>query len=86
MKRFEFVLFLALSLLLPASHSFAEDRLVPSVYTTIQAAIDAAINGDEVVVSDGTYSENINFSGKAITVRSVNGAASTIIDGGEPVL
>jgi hypothetical protein len=34
-----------------------------------------------VVVSDGTYSENINFLNKMITVKSVNGPASTIIQG-----
>jgi len=53
---------------------------VPSEYSSIQAAIDAASNGDYVVVSDGTYNENINFNGKAITVRSVNGSAVTTID------
>ncbi len=50
-------------------------------YTTIQAAINAAAGGDTVLVYDGTYVENINFLGLAITVKSVNGAASTIING-----
>src|SRR5262249_32822941 len=45
-------------------------------------AIDAAMDGDTVLVSDGTYIENINFKGKAITVTSVNGSAATTIDGG----
>ncbi len=52
------------------------------LYTSIQAAINAAVSGeDTVLVHDGTYVENISFSGKAITVKSANGAASTIIDG-----
>ena len=53
-------------------------------YTSIQAAIDAAVSGqDEVVVSPGTYVENIDFLGKPITVRSASGdPADTIIDGG----
>ena len=52
-------------------------------HTSIQAAIDAANNGDEIIVSPGTYVENINFNGKAITVRSASGdPADTIIDGG----
>jgi parallel beta-helix repeat protein len=49
-------------------------------YTSIQAAITAASSGDTVLVHDGIYLENINFSGKAITVKSENGAAKTIID------
>lgn len=56
---------------------------VPADHATIQKAIDAASNGDTVLVSDGTYMENIDFKGKAITVKSVNGAATTIIDGGK---
>jgi predicted outer membrane repeat protein len=55
---------------------------------SIQQAINTAGNGDEIIVHQGTYTENINFSGKAITVRSQNPAdpavvAATIIDGGQ---
>jgi hypothetical protein len=57
--------------------------LVPADYPTIQAAIDAAVNGDTVLVSPGTYVENINFIGKAITVRSDLGPEVTIIDGNQ---
>lgn len=48
---------------------------------TIQAAIDAASGGDEVLVAPGTYVESIDFTGKAIKVQSADGAAVTIIDG-----
>jgi len=54
---------------------------VPADQPTIQAGINAAVNGDTVLVSAGTYYENINFNGKAITVASANGPAVTIIDG-----
>ncbi len=62
---------------------------VPVPYATIQAAIDAASDGDTVEVRRGTYrgygNHDISFKGKAITVRSVDPndpsvVASTIID------
>jgi hypothetical protein len=54
---------------------------VPSDQSTIQAAIDSSVDGDTILVADGTYKENIDFKGKAITVKSTNGAATTIVDG-----
>ncbi len=63
-------------------------RLVPQDYATIQAAIDACADGDTVLVSEGTYLENIRYKGKAIVVGSlylVDGDTThiekTIIDG-----
>lgn len=54
---------------------------VPGMRSTIQSAIDVAYNGDTVLVSPGTYQENINFRGKNITVTSSAGPDVTIIDG-----
>jgi hypothetical protein len=66
-------------------------RLVPGEYPTIQAAIDACVDGDTVLISEGTYLENIRYKGKAITVASlylVDGdtihIANTIIDASQP--
>ncbi len=53
-------------------------------YCSIQTAIDNAVDTDEIVVAGGTYIENIDFLGKAITVTSLDGPDVTIIDGGSP--
>ena len=62
----------------------AETLSIPSEYATIQTAIDAAVDGDTVLVADGLYTgpgnRDIEFAGKAITVRSENGAAACVID------
>ncbi len=55
---------------------------VPTDQPTIQAAINKAANGDDIIVAAGTYHELINFGGKSVHVQSASGPASTIIDGG----
>lgn len=61
----------------------------PADYTTIQAAIDAAEPNDIVLVADGVYmgdgNRDINFTGKAITVKSENGPTNCIIDASDEV-
>jgi hypothetical protein len=73
------LLLIAFTLATPA---VANTIHVPADQKTIQAGIDAANPGDTVLVAPGTYYENIDFKGKAITVTSSGGAANTIIDGG----
>ncbi|MCL1857262.1 MAG: M12 family metallo-peptidase, partial [Kiritimatiellaeota bacterium] len=48
---------------------------------TIQAAINLAIEGNTIVVTNGTYAPIVTDN-LAITIRSVNGAEHTFIDGG----
>ena len=57
-------------------------------FSHIQAAIEAANNGDTILVYPGVYVENVYFNGKALTVNSLEAlegdrsyVQSTIIDG-----
>ena len=64
----------------------ADTLLVPSEYTTIQAAMTAAQVGDTVLVADGIYTgegnTNLTFAEKGFILRSQNGPKNCIIDGG----
>ena len=55
-------------------------------FPTIQAAVNASTNGDEIVLTDGTFTgvgnREVDFLGKEIVIRSQNGAAATTINCG----
>jgi hypothetical protein len=81
----------AVLLILIAFNNFSRANRIINVdndgvadFNNIQAAIDDANDGDTVLVADGTYTgdgnRDIDFKGKAITLKSQNGAEKCIID------
>jgi len=77
------ILFFLIHLFNVMSIAKAATLRVPLDYATIQAAINDASGGDEIVVANGVYigegNKNLDFLGKAITVRSENGPDNCII-------
>lgn len=59
-----------------ASATFATDRLVPQQYPTIQAAVDASVNGDRVLISAGLYREAVRFLGKSVMLEGAPGVSA----------
>ncbi len=54
---------------------------VPGDAMTIQAGIDSADYGDTILVSAGTYYENITYEGMNVVIISESGPEQTIISG-----
>jgi hypothetical protein len=61
----------------------AADRLVPSEYPTIQAAVDVADEGDRIVLASGTYSgagnRDVNLGTKNLTITSATGLVNSCV-------
>ncbi len=51
-------------------------------HSTIQSAVDAAVDGDVVVVGPGTWRESVDLGAKTITLRGAVGARATVLDPG----
>ncbi|RME46566.1 MAG: hypothetical protein D6795_15225, partial [Deltaproteobacteria bacterium] len=56
------------------------DIEIPTDFATIQDAIEAAQGGETICVRAGTYTETIDFAGKAIALIGIDGPEETTID------
>ncbi|MDF7798740.1 hypothetical protein P4C99_04655 [Pontiellaceae bacterium B1224] len=66
----------------PGGSSVAPYDSLATAATNIQTAVDAAAEGDIVQVDAGTYMTGAEIViDKAITLESIHGAASTVLDG-----
>lgn len=90
MERFVLVLCVFITCSFAFGGEYVVDPNGSMDFTTIQSAIDdeGTVEGDVIIVVPGTYYENINLSGKAITLQSVDPLdaaiiSSTIIDGND---
>ncbi len=84
--RITMLLLLLTPLLFATTLSVAQDFSQDFIY--VQSAIDAAVNGDTVLVYPGTYYENIVINDKFVTLASLNYTTgdesyihNTILDG-----
>ena len=70
MPRLASVCFLPLLLVL-APAAFADTLAVPQDFATIQAAVDAAVTGDTILISSGTYPGTVTLDGDSgLTLRA----------------
>ena len=77
-KRSLCILGVFLAILAPASLLAATITVNPGP-NAIQIAIDAAGDGDEIVVNQGLYQEHVNFKGKNIVLRSTDPTSATVV-------
>lgn len=75
------LVFIAVAIVVPHSAS-ARDIRVPADRPTISAALAASADGDRILVDEGVYPENLDLSGKRVSLVSTGCPQRTVLDGG----
>jgi len=77
-------LFVIIAFLMLSAAAFSATYSVPGSFPSIQAGLSSAtvVSGDTIIVKPGMYMENINFYGKDILLKSLQGPKATVINGG----
>lgn len=74
--RMRTVLSLILSVFMIQATALADTLFVPSQYSSIQEAVNAASNGDDIIVDAGTYWESINTNGTSVNIIGQSNSTS----------
>jgi len=79
------IIILTAILLFPSFGLSQTTWYVPDDFPKIQDAISSTsvVGGDTIIVRPGTYVENIDFLGKAVTLKSESGPDVTVINGNQ---
>ena len=84
MRRSQWFLVMAAVATVVIPNAAADTLHVPAQYPTLQAAVDAAVTGDVVVVANGTWTgpgnKDVRLVGADIVIRSADGPQSCILD------
>lgn len=74
-----FIIAASVFILAVSLNAFATTRSVPSQYSTIQAAVNAAASGDTISIANGTYNEQVTVPGSLNHITFIGASQTGVI-------